>query len=345
LINGSVGGGAVTVQTNGTLGGLGNVGGSVTVLNGGALAPGGNVIGTLSTGGETWNAGSVVVCKIAGTNDDSASRDYLTINGTLNLNALTNATATLKVVSMANANTPGNVPNFDPAGSYTWTVGTATGLSPLDPGILSNIVVDSSAFLNAHPGGSFSLGVNLLTSSLQLHYSAPAGTAPTLGLSSPTNGELFVATAALPLAVSVTNTTHSLVQVQYYNNGAALIGSSSTGPSYSASWSGAPVGTNLLTAVLTYDTSLTVTSAPVQVFAMGSLAITSRAKVSGGAFQLSLSGAPGQPFSVRGTNIVNAAFANWALLTNGIIGGSGSVTFTDTNAPVNSRQFYRITSP
>jgi hypothetical protein len=313
--------------------------------NGATLAPGGNLIGTLTTGGETWNAGSLVVCKLAGTNDDSASRDSLTINGTLNLDALTNATATLKLVSMANGNTPGNVPNFDPAANYTWTIGTATGLSPLDPAILNSIVLDTTGFLNAHPAGSFSLGVDIPSGSLQLHYTASAASGPSLSLSSPTNGQFFVATTPLPLAVSVTNTTHSLVQVQYYNNGATLVGSSSTAPSYNASWSGAPVGTNLLTAVLTYDTSLTVTSAPVQVFAMGSLSIANRAKLSGGAFQLGFSGAPGQPFSVRATNVVTAPFATWTVLTNGVISGTGSVTFTDTNAPVNSRRFYRLTSP
>jgi autotransporter-associated beta strand protein len=346
LVNGSLGSNSpVTVQTNATLGGLGTIAGSVTLQNGGTLAPGGSVIGALTTGAETWNAGSVVVCKIAGTNDDSASRDFLAMNGTLNLNALTNATATLKLVSMANSSTPGNVPNFNPAASYTWTIGSATGLTPADPAILNSIVLDSSAFLNAHPAGSFSLGVDLPTGSLQLHYAASAATAPTLGLSTPTNGQFFLAAAALPLAVSVTNTTHSLVQVQYYNNGAMLVATSSTGPTYTANWSGAPVGTNMLTAVLTYDTSLTVTSAPVQVFALGPLSMANLAKVAGGAFQFGITGASGQPFTVRATNVVSAPFASWTVLTNGVIGGGGSVTIIDPNASVNSRQFYRLTSP
>jgi hypothetical protein len=144
----------------------------------GKLTPGGSAIGSFSTAGEMWYPGSVVVCKLAGTNDDSASRDHLAINGTLDLNALTNGTATLKLVSMLDSTTPGTLPGFDPAGSYTWTIGTATGLSPVDPGILNSIVVESSAFSNPHPAGSFSLSVDLLAGSLLLHYTGSAAPTP-----------------------------------------------------------------------------------------------------------------------------------------------------------------------
>jgi hypothetical protein len=68
-------------------------------------------------------------------------------------------------------------------------------------------------------------------------------------------------------------------------------------------------------------------------------------KLSGGAFQLSLSGPPGQAFSVRSTNNLNSPLSLWPVLTNGAIGASGSVIFNDQSASTNSRQFYRVTSP
>jgi autotransporter-associated beta strand protein len=174
LINGVLDNTAVTVQTNATLGGLGTIAGTVTLQTNATLAPGGSAIGTLSTGGETWNAGSVVVCKIAGITDDSASRDHLTINGTLDLSQLgSTATASLRLVSMLNSNTPGNMPGFDPAGSYTWTIGSATGLNPLDPSALSLITLNTSAFSNPHPG-TFSLSVDIGTGSLLLQYTGSA---------------------------------------------------------------------------------------------------------------------------------------------------------------------------
>jgi autotransporter-associated beta strand protein len=173
LVNGSLASASVvTVLTNGTLAGLGNVAGTVT--NYGTVAPGGSAVGSFSTGGETWYPGSVVVCKLAGTSDDSASRDHLTINGTLDLSQLSStATASLRLVSMLNSNTPGNMPGFDPAGSYTWTIGGATGLNPLDPSALSLITLNTSAFSNPHPG-TFSLTVDIGTGSLLLQYTGSA---------------------------------------------------------------------------------------------------------------------------------------------------------------------------
>jgi autotransporter-associated beta strand protein len=159
---------AVTVLSNAVLGGTGTLG---PVALQGKLAPGGGTVGTLNTGAQTWAPGSVVACKLAGTNDDSLSRDQLVLNGTLDLNALTNGSATLKLISMLTSATPGNLPGFNPASNYVWTVGTATGLSPLDPGILSRITVDATAFSNPH-AGSFSLVPNLVATpyALELHY-------------------------------------------------------------------------------------------------------------------------------------------------------------------------------
>jgi hypothetical protein len=73
--------------------------------------------------------------------------------------------------------------------------------------------------------------------------------------------------------------------------------------------------------------------------------ISNQAMAADGTFQLTFSGPDGQPFSVRGTNLLTAPLATWPVLLNGTIPPGGSVTFTDAAAPLNSCQFYRITSP
>jgi autotransporter-associated beta strand protein len=64
-----------------------------------------------------------------------------------------------------------------------------------------------------------------------------------------------------------------------------------------------------------------------------------------GAFQLSIRGAVGQPFSVRGTNLITVPFSSWPVLTNGTVGPSGAVIFSDPSAAADKQRFYGVTSP
>jgi autotransporter-associated beta strand protein len=191
VVDGFTGSGAVTVQTNATLAGLGTVGGPLTVQSGGTVAPGGSVVGTLTTGDETWNPGTTIACKIASADPaNSAARDYLSINGTLFLDALTNGTATIKLVSMASSNTPGLVPDFNAASNYTWTVGIAT--SGVSASLnLANVVLDTSSFSNPH-GGAFSLVPDLVNYTVSVQYTAATTvTPPTLSAFGPLTGSSF----------------------------------------------------------------------------------------------------------------------------------------------------------
>jgi autotransporter-associated beta strand protein len=74
-------------------------------------------------------------------------------------------------------------------------------------------------------------------------------------------------------------------------------------------------------------------------------ALTPVGMLANGSFQLSLSGTPGQAFSVLATNLLSAPFSAWPLLTNGLLDSSGALFFTDTAAPVDQQRFYRLTSP
>jgi autotransporter-associated beta strand protein len=169
VVNGSLASASyVTNTANGTLAGTGAIGGPV--WNYGTLAPGANAVGTLATGPLYLYGGSALNFKVASADpSNAAGRDSVNINGTLYLDGLTNGVATIKLVSMQNSNTVGNVPDFNPANNYSWTVGTATGASGI--GNLSNLHLDTSAFSNAH-GGTFALAFDIPTQSLKVNYTA-----------------------------------------------------------------------------------------------------------------------------------------------------------------------------
>jgi autotransporter-associated beta strand protein len=187
LVNGSLSASsAVTITPGGTLGGTGTVAGSVAVR--GTVSPGASV-GHLTTGAQTWYDGSTLVYQVASADtNNTAGRDLLTINGTLDLERTNSGVFTLKLVSMVNSNTQGNVPDFDASSPYTWTVGTATGLT--NAGNLAYIVVDATAFSNAH-GGTFTPAFDLGSQAILIHYSpATVNTTPTALVSSVSGSSL-----------------------------------------------------------------------------------------------------------------------------------------------------------
>ena len=199
--------GAVSVNSGGTLGGTGAITGAVTVNSGGTLSPGASV-GTLTSGGQTWNGGAAYRLAVSSATN-SAGRGLLSINGTLNVQATAGNPFTIKLVSMATANTPGLVADFNGNTSYTWVVATASG------GILnftaSEFAIDSSGFSNAL-SGAFSVAVQ--ANSLVVNYTVlvPAkfvtfgplsGTSFPMTFSGPSGQTYEVLTstnAALPLA-------------------------------------------------------------------------------------------------------------------------------------------------
>jgi hypothetical protein len=118
--------------------------------------------------------------------NNAANRDFVNINGTLYLDGLSSGVSTVKLVSMQNSSTPGNVPDFNPANSYSWTVASATNVSFVgNPGYLSHLAVDASAFSNTHTG-TFALAVDTNSQSLKVNYTpgSAVNTAPAALVSS-----------------------------------------------------------------------------------------------------------------------------------------------------------------
>lgn len=99
-VTGQLGAGAVTVATNGVLGGIGTIGGPVTVLAGGSIAPG-NSIGTLTINNNLTLAGNlnVEINKSASPNSDQVS-----VSGTLN----NTGTGTVTVTNLGPSLAPGD---------------------------------------------------------------------------------------------------------------------------------------------------------------------------------------------------------------------------------------------
>jgi autotransporter-associated beta strand protein len=178
-----------TLGSGQTLMGNGTVLGAVTVN--GTVSPGASV-GTLNSGSQTWNGGSAYQFELSSA-VNSAGMDLLNLTGTLNVQATAGNKFTLRLVSMADTNTPGLVPDFSGYISYTWLLATASG------GILnfdaSKFAIDASAFANGYIG-TFSVGTN--ANSLLVNYTAPVLVPPTLNSFGPLSGGLFPLTFSGP---------------------------------------------------------------------------------------------------------------------------------------------------
>jgi len=87
--------------------------------------------------------------------------------------------------------------------------------------------------------------------------------APTVTLTSPSNGGRYTAPATINLAASVTANGHTIVKVQFYN-GSSLLGQAASAP-YTFTWRNVGAGSYPLTARLVYDSGSTLDSSPVSV--------------------------------------------------------------------------------
>jgi hypothetical protein len=94
--------------------------------------------------------------------------------------------------------------------------------------------------------------------------------APTVLLTSPTNGASYAAPATINLAASVTPNGHTITKVQFYN-GTALLGEDTAAP-YTLSLSNAAPGTYSLVAQAVYDAGATTASSAATVTVGGLVA-------------------------------------------------------------------------
>ncbi|MGD0260071.1 MAG: autotransporter-associated beta strand repeat-containing protein [Verrucomicrobiota bacterium] len=153
-VNGQLAAGAVTVATNGILGGTGTILGPVTVQVGGALAPG-DAIGTLTINNNLTLAGDLT---IEVNKSASPSNDKLVVSGTLN----NTGTGTVTVTNLGPALAPGdtfalfnkavgNGGALSVTGAYvTWTNKLATDGTIAVLSVMATTATNISSFLSGN---------------------------------------------------------------------------------------------------------------------------------------------------------------------------------------------------
>lgn len=233
----ATGSGAVNVNSGGTLAGGGVITGPVNINLGGTLAPG-NSPGSISLGATTYNDGGTYQWEInnwTGTNRGT-DFDFQNTTGTLSVASTpgTFPTNTFKInVTGLNGNAPGNIANFDPSHSRSWTIAEASaGIT----GFAANkFTIDTSHVVDNLAGGSFSLSTVNGTGSIQdlVLTFTPGGTQPAvIGqiTAIPASGSIITG-GSLPFSITVQNSASDGSQDLNFSAAAgANVGGSIVGP-------------------------------------------------------------------------------------------------------------------
>ena len=102
-------------------------------------------------------------------------------------------------------------------------------------------------------------------------WSAPPNKAPTVSITTPTNGATFVAPATISIGANASDSDGTILRVDFYQ-GATLLGSRTAAP-YAITWSGVAAGTYSLTAQAVDNVGAFKTSTPVSVTVTGAKVI------------------------------------------------------------------------
>ena len=110
------------------------------------------------------------------------------------------------------------------------------------------------------------LGLSTTSAAVTLTVTVPAGQAPTVSITSPTNNASLVTGQAVTITATANDADGTIASVQFRVNGVNLNAPDTTAP-YSTTWTPTVDGTYTLTAVATDNSSLTTTSAVITVTA------------------------------------------------------------------------------
>ena len=217
--------------------------------------------------------------------------------------------------------------SYDPEGApltYNWTFGDGTTSTTANPSHTYAAAGTFNATLQASDGTN-------ITSSIPLRITV-TNPAPTVLVTSPTNGASYAAPATINLAASVTPNGHTITKVQFYN-GAALLGEDTAAP-YALTWTNVGPGSYTLTAQAVYDAGATTASPAVSIAVGGLVAAygfeegigSTTADASGNANNGTITGAAwttagkyGDALLFNGTNsLVTVNDSPWLDLTTGL---------------------------
>jgi hypothetical protein len=121
---------------------------------------------------------------------------------------------------------------------------------------------------NDVPAGSYVIRAKAVDNGGQATSSEPVAVtvnaAPTVSITSPADGSLYAPPASFVIDATAADTNFGIInKVEFFQNG-VKVGEDTTAP-YGVTLTGVPVGAYALTAVVTDDTGVSITSAPVNV--------------------------------------------------------------------------------
>ncbi|HKD38594.1 MAG TPA: autotransporter-associated beta strand repeat-containing protein, partial [Pirellulales bacterium] len=207
----ATGTGTVNVNNGGTLDGSGIVTGPANINAGGTIAPG-NSSGSIALGTTTYNNGGTYQWEINNWTGTTRGTDFDFQNtiGTLAIASTpgTFPTNTFKIdITGLNGSTPGNIANFDPLHSRSWTIAEA---STAVTGFAANkFTIDTSHVIDNLAGGTFGLSTANGAGTVQdlvLTFTPGATQQPVIGqiAATPANGSMITG-GSMPFSITVQN--------------------------------------------------------------------------------------------------------------------------------------------
>jgi Bacterial Ig domain len=158
---------------------------------------------------------------------------------------------------------------------------------------------------------------------------------PAVSFAGISSGLSFNSGAPITLSTTASESGGSITTVNFFR-GSTQIGASGGAP-YTFVWTGAPVGTSVITAVA-YDTngSSTSTQITVNVVPFG---VTSMGFMGNGSFQLNVTGAIGKMNALY----YSTDLQNWTLVSSAV-NTTGTLAIADPGAAGSPQRFYRVSS-
>jgi hypothetical protein len=211
--------------------------------------------------------------------------------------------------------------------------GSSLGIDTTDPYsvAVSSLAAGSytlSAVATDNLGAKVTNGVSIVVNAL-----------PTASITSPTNGQSFIAPASITITADAGDSDGTISKVEFFN-GATKLGEDTTSP-YSFNWNNVAAGSYTLTVKATDNRGATMTSAEVAIAVTNSPAIPvtllNPAWI-GSDFVFSFASQSGHTYEVQYTNAFGTG--TWQVLTT-LTGNGLTLSVTNQNAAA-MQTFYRV---
>jgi len=172
---------------------------------------------------------------------------------------------------------------------------------------------------------------NMVTESINVLPDTNA--APTVTITSPTNGNMFVGPANINIVASASDSDGTISKVDFFDNGELIGTGTATGQNqYSLNWTNAPFGDHSLIAIATDNAGKSNLSGAANIIVNGMATVSITSPTTWTAFQAPANITINADASYGGGSIIRVDFyANGALLGTGAFLGGYQYSFTWTN--------------